>query len=435
MFKFIHSLSFENGSDEEIHLLTKNVHNFILGPYPDGKLILYIGGKPNESENYEILKNLIEIGKEFNSYNTSEKGSIISKDLLSAWEKISKESESKKEDENRGKLKWYFVENKGKHVQQIVIDFPKETEIPSRVNNVIGGDRIQSVRPNGGWASDLLYLYDKESGKALPVHFVNANGAIEMLPKFMKIQHLALSFYKMESGGLFQIFNHVEVPKLEEAFASPFIVESSYWIEEEETKNLIKSFITGENVEMCFVAPGNNGPCTGFYGFKGQISDDCRNELLSLWESLLEYHHSIPTYRRNYQKTLDQYNSENPIKENPILKKPKPIVINSEKPIKENPILKKPKPVVINSEKPKKMKNSTTAELSKYEKFINSDLWIKLKHRYLGKIIGLSIGIYFMIDVILKSETFNFSTFISCLVVGVIGYGIGALIAWIFWRD
>jgi len=214
---------------------------------------------------------------------------------------------------------WYFSEDESKHLKQIVVDLPNSSKIPSRVKNVVGGVRIMTVSL-GGFASDALLISDESSNKAVPIIFINATNAIDMLPSYMTIQHVAFSFYKMNNGGVFQIFNHVEVPELERQFGSPFLVESSYWPEESETRELIEILIDNDELEVCFVAPGKNGPCTGYYGFKVILPEECKSQLKSEWKELLEYHNSVSSSKRNYRQALNQYNNENPLEENPILK-------------------------------------------------------------------------------------------------------------------
>jgi hypothetical protein len=199
----------------------------------------------------------------------------------------------------------------------------------------MGGVRILTVSP-GGWASDALLIPDQATNKMTPVIFVNANEATNMLSQYMTIQHVAFAFYRLKNGGVFQIFNHVEVPELERQFGSPFLVESSYWPEEKGTKDLIEKLITNDELEVCFVAPGNNGPCTGYYGFKILLPEDCRVALKKEWDRFLEYHNSISQSQRNYQQALNQYNSENPSENNPILKNKYSKLSASSKPTSPN---------------------------------------------------------------------------------------------------
>lgn len=214
---------------------------------------------------------------------------------------------------------WYHAKSKEKHVSQVVIDLPKESKIRPLVKNVVGGVRIMTVSP-GSWASDALLISPESSSKTVPVVFVNANEAVELLLQHMTVQHVAFAFYTMKSGGVLQIFNHVEAPELERQFGSPFLVESSYWVEEKETRELIEALIKHEELEVCFVASGDNGPCTGYYGFKALMPEECRETLSTEWNELLNYHNSIPSSDRDYQSALNQYNSENPLEGNPILR-------------------------------------------------------------------------------------------------------------------
>ncbi len=78
--------------------------------------------------------------------------------------------------------------------------------------------------------------------------------------------------------------------------------------------------LSRECLEVCFVAPGESGPCTGFFGLAAKLPAECRAALKKEREGpagLLAYHSSLAT--TDFDRALDQYNAENPLESSPIL--------------------------------------------------------------------------------------------------------------------
>jgi len=84
MLSFVHSLSFENGVGKDFEFDNENLQVIFIGPYSNNQVHVFIGGQPNEEENYEIISKLSELTIENNIIDTSSEGSSLSKDLKSA---------------------------------------------------------------------------------------------------------------------------------------------------------------------------------------------------------------------------------------------------------------------------------------------------------------------------------------------------------------
>ncbi|MCI0411362.1 hypothetical protein L0222_01020 [bacterium] len=71
-----------------------------------------------------------------------------------------------------------------------------------------------------------------------------------------------------------------------------------------------------ELLQICFVAPGQKGPCTGYFGLEVKFPESCKEKLKSMWSALVQYHRGIA--ERDFEGCLNQFNEENPIEKSPI---------------------------------------------------------------------------------------------------------------------
>ena len=209
------------------------------------------------------------------------------------------------------KTKWYLAESEAKHARQVVVLFPAEAQVPSRVKGVFVGPMSRAASQN--WAAMTLYM----DGGQGPFIFAKANGVVEILEGCPA--NVAFSFYRYQAGGLLQIFVHVHSSTLEQKGPSPYIVENGHSPDSEDSQELIGALIAREDLEICFLADTPIGPCQGFFGLRVPLPEELRAKLLEEWKGLNEYHASIPSSKRSYQGAMRQFESENPIEQNPIL--------------------------------------------------------------------------------------------------------------------
>lgn len=202
---------------------------------------------------------------------------------------------------------WYYARNEEKHVRQIVIKLSPESRSYPRVDNLTADAAFTA--PN--WAVTAVL----DSPSAAPVIFAKATGAIEMVDHMPA--DVAFAFYHLERGGVFQIFVQVDSPAVRSKFGSPFLSEHARWLDETNDRRVIEALIAGEKVELCFVAPGEKGPCTAFFSLSGTLPPECCEKLKQEWDELRRHHDSIEF--KDFQSALQQYNHENPMEESPVL--------------------------------------------------------------------------------------------------------------------
>jgi hypothetical protein len=205
---------------------------------------------------------------------------------------------------------WYLAKNDSRHVRQVVAHLPPKAEVPPRVANLVSDLLMMPTR----WATAILFMEPESKG---PFIFAKATDVVKLLKR--KPVRVAFAFYRLDMGGIFQIFVHVDSPEVQAKFRSPYIVENAYWPDRKEHCELIQALIQRENLEVCFVAAGEYGPLTGYFGLAAGLPLECREILKREWEGLLTYHNGIPASRRNFKGALNQYNRENPLEQNPIL--------------------------------------------------------------------------------------------------------------------
>ena len=213
--------------------------------------------------------------------------------------------------------KWYLTQSDYRHVRQVVVTLPPESKIPPRVDNLVSSFTMTEAK----WAVESLFLTGDTPEVRGPFVFAKASGVVEMLIGYPV--SVAFAFYRLNYGGIFQLFVQVDSPKVRAKVGSPYLAEHSRWPDEENDCRLVEALIGRDKLEVCFVSPGENGPCTGFFGLRVDLPEVVTNTLKKEWAELLTYHKNISN--RNYQESLNQYNRENPISGTPVL--PKEIII------------------------------------------------------------------------------------------------------------
>ncbi|MBI4527026.1 MAG: HEAT repeat domain-containing protein [Deltaproteobacteria bacterium] len=206
---------------------------------------------------------------------------------------------------------WYFAESRAKHCRQVVVTLPPQLEVPPRVENLIGGGGFMAAN----WAVTVLFMPGDAPESKGPFVFAKASGVIEMLRH--RPVTVAFAFYRMKRGGVIQIFVQVDSADIRAQAGYPFLAEHARWLEEDEDCRVIGALIERDKLEVCLVAPGEKGPCTGYLGLAADLPQECREVLKREWNELLAYHKNVT--ERDFQGALDQYNRENPLEDSPIL--------------------------------------------------------------------------------------------------------------------
>ena len=211
---------------------------------------------------------------------------------------------------------WYLAEDAGKHVRQVVVLLPVRAEVPAQVDNLVCGD-LSFVM--GNWATTLLFMDSGKFRSSGPFVFAKATGVADML-RGQPVE-VAFAFYHLRRGGVFQLFVQVQSPKVKAITGNSFgyLAERAWWPEEADYRELIDALVRQAVLEVCFVAQGAKGPCTGQFGFAVTLPEACLQALQAQWAELLAHHEQVA--RPDVQLALAQYNAENPMEESPILKR------------------------------------------------------------------------------------------------------------------
>lgn len=210
---------------------------------------------------------------------------------------------------------WYFAESQAKHVRQVVVILPPQADVPPRVENLVGGGAFMTAN----WAVTVLFMPGESQESKGPFVFAKASGVVEMLKH--RTVTVAFAFYRLRMGGVVQVFVSADSPEVRAKAGYPFLAEHARWLDEDDDRRVVGALIDRNRVEVCFVAPGQNGPCTGYFGLSAQMPEECHEALKKEWDDLLAYHKALPTH--DFQGSLDQYNRENPMEGTPILEQPR----------------------------------------------------------------------------------------------------------------
>jgi HEAT repeat protein len=241
---------------------------------------------------------------------------VVQSSLEQALLEIRVRSIAALKDSENGSLtpSWYMAKSDRKHVRQVVVLIPPEKEVAPQVDNLVPPGALFGFM-DAHWAAITLTMSSPDPG---PFVFVRAEGVVEQLRHYPV--RVAFSFYRMNAGGLFTVFVHVQCPSVEARTGNPAVFENTHDLDKEDARKLVEALIARDTIEICFTASGEKGPCTGYFGMVAPLPEDCRTALKAEWEQLLDYHKSVAVGRSFRERTV-QMEQENPIQENPILDK------------------------------------------------------------------------------------------------------------------
>jgi hypothetical protein len=109
----------------------------------------------------------------------------------------------------------------------------------------------------------------------------------------------------------------VDSPSLRSRIGDRYVSERAFDLDSKEDIELVTRLISRDNLEVCFVAPGSKGPCTGYFGLSADVPQVVRNALQRELDGLISYHRELPS--RNPQQAIAEYNNENPMEDTPVL--------------------------------------------------------------------------------------------------------------------
>ncbi len=220
-------------------------------------------------------------------------------------------------------MNWYQGEDKPKSVSEVVFDVTDPTPVEAKFGMMVLGGKYHMLRSNV-WVAGYFRM-DNDPG---PYVLLRADGYTDKLKN--QPFRAAHCFYRMNAGGLFAIF--IDFPKLKSSGvpSSPFVLfEMIRGIDMEDERARIFDAINRSNLHICFAE--GDGPRKEFNGMWSggsinaaydvivEIDEDCRNELNKEWESLLDYHRSLSSGVRDFNASIQQMQSENPLSRNPIV--------------------------------------------------------------------------------------------------------------------
>lgn len=201
----------------------------------------------------------------------------------------------------------------------MVVILQPETQVPATVDKLMVGGAEGAAFMKASWAATAIFLdhlFDEGASKSKgPIIFAKATNVVELLRN--ESISVSFAFYRMKLGGLFQIFVQADSTSLRSRIGSPYISERSFNLDSKENVDLIMGLISQDEIEVCFVAPGNNWPCTGYFSRRAYLPNSIRENLNKEIDDLISYNLGLPI--KNYQEALAQYNSENPMEDTPVL--------------------------------------------------------------------------------------------------------------------
>ncbi len=222
---------------------------------------------------------------------------------------------------------WYVAENQIKSVRQVVLEVPRPNLVASKFGKLMLGEPYHTLTTNF-WAVDFFRL----EGDPGPHLLVRADGHTTRLRN--QPFRVAFCFYRMKTGGLFALF--VDFPGLRTPRASsvPFaLFEIIRGLDLDEERQRIGDAIDQPRLHICFAegeGPGDglgsglwrDGAIDALYDVLVDLDPQCREALKREWQSLLDYHHALPRERCDFDASVRQMQSQNPLTQNPILDRP-----------------------------------------------------------------------------------------------------------------
>ena len=217
-----------------------------------------------------------------------------------------------------GTPRWYVVEDGAKHVRQLVLLLPAQSDVPPCVKNVVPGGAAGVAFLGATWAATVAFLDDRPPEAEGPYLFAKATNAVHSLRK--QPVSVAFAFYRMKLGAVFQVFVQVETPQVKSAIGDRYVAERPFDLDSPDEIKMAEALMSRDVLDVCFVALGEHGPCTGYFGLRVPLPKEVREKLTKEFARLLEYDKGLSG--RHPKGAIDQYNRENPMEDTPVLSPP-----------------------------------------------------------------------------------------------------------------
>ena len=222
---------------------------------------------------------------------------------------------------------WYVGEDQQRSVREVVVEMTRPHRVDSRFGVLTLGEQYRSLM-SSLWAVGLFRL-ERDPG---PYLLLRADGYTTRLKN--QPFRVAFGFYRMEAGGLFALFvdfPEVEMPKTPYMPYAPYVLfETIRGIDLDDERERIHGAMNQPRLRMCFAEGEGPGEDLGsglvwsfaidaLYDVLIDLDPACREALNREWDSLLTYHRSLSSGRRDFAASVRQMQSENPLTHNPIL--------------------------------------------------------------------------------------------------------------------
>jgi len=224
-------------------------------------------------------------------------------------------------------LTWYTAEDLEKNVSQVVLEANEPRPVSSKFG-VLKLDAAYQTLMTNFWSTGFFRL-DGDPGPYLLVRADGRTTALKGQPF-----RVAFSFYRLAAGGLIGVFVDFPKPRRPDGTAPPHaLFETIRGIDLDDERQRIGDAINGTKLHMCFGE--GEGPAEGLasglwtdhhidalYDVLVDLDGPCRDALKRAWTSLLDYHDTLPAESRDFQASVRQMQSENPLSRSPVLDRP-----------------------------------------------------------------------------------------------------------------
>lgn len=209
-------------------------------------------------------------------------------------------------------MNWYQAESAKKSVRQVVIEIPPGLEKDSKFGMLFLAGKYLALKTNT-WGAGFFRL-DGEPG---PFFMVRADKLVNKLRGCpMKA---AFCFYRMDAGGLVTVYFHADCPAVAKHLTYPIVLfEVAHGCDQDDTKSRIRDAISRDTLHICF-ADGDGVGINAQYDVVVPLPSECRAILKQELEAIFSYHSSVPSNRRDFERSGQQMWAENPQGDNPIL--------------------------------------------------------------------------------------------------------------------
>ena len=206
---------------------------------------------------------------------------------------------------------WYEAQSRERRVRQVIITLPPQATVPPKASHLAASAAF-TLAP---WATTVASLASDGQVAGEPVIFTKATDVIAELRD--QPVTIAFAFYYLRTGGILQIFVRADAPEIRASAGKPFLTEYTCLLDKAEDRRLAEALINQERLEVCFVAPGPQGPCTGYFGLLVNLPVECQHVLRGEWNKLADFFSKLPVH--NVETALEQYDQENLATAMPIL--------------------------------------------------------------------------------------------------------------------